>query len=397
MNRLRLYIGLLLLLLPIFSHAAIPGLQPAKAWDLNGYVKYMGTGTLPDSGEFLFDNLIHQRFNFEYRFNSSLRFNVGMRNRFMWGDSAENPYYADYIELDTGYFDLSKNWSFGGHNADDSYVGNSQFDRLYIDWTKADWQFTGGRFRINWGMTTIWNPNDVFNSYSVYDFDYEERPGTDAVLLSKKLGYASNFDVVYSPNKQNQLNSYAARYLFNVAQWDAQVLMGKARLDHFIGTGIAGDIKGAGLRAEISYFDPTEKVWQGVEQAGATISSIEMDYSFAGVGNWMIKGALLHNSNPQEPINATAFLRLPLTAKTLSFTEFTSYLDASFDLSALSRITLSNIYYQDGSCFLGLSNNYSLSNNWQLLGVVQYFAGESDSLFSESSSTLIFAQVKWSF
>ncbi len=375
-----------------FAEADIPGLQPAKAWDLNGYVKYMGTATLPDVGDNLFDNLVHQRFNFEYRLNSNLRFNAGMRNRFIWGDSAENPYYSDYIGLDSGYVDLSKNWAEG-----ERYVGNSQLDRLYIDWNNNNWQVTGGRFRINWAMTTVWNPNDVFNSYSIYDFDYEERPGTDALSLSRKLGFASRFDLVYSPNEEHHLNSYAVRYLFNVEQWDIQLLGGKARLDNFIGAGVAGDIRGGGLRAEVSYFDPTQDSWQDVNQVSALVSSIEMDYSFGGQGHWAVKGSIMHNSNPQDPINANAFLSLPLTAKTLSFTELTSYLDASFELSALSRVTLSTIYYQDGSYFLGLSNNYSLANNWQLLGVVQYFDGDKDSLFSQSSSTLLFAQIKWSF
>lgn len=383
---------LVLLMFPSLVEANIPGLQPEKAWDLNGYIKYMGSGTLPDSGDNLFDNLVHQRFNFEYRLSSNLRFNAGMRNRFIWGDSAENPYYSSYIGLDLGYVDMSTNWAEG-----DRTVGNSQLDRLYIDWEKGNWQVTGGRFRINWGMTTVWNPNDVFNSYSIYDFDYEERPGTDALLLSRKLGFASSFDLIYSPNDEHQLSSYAMRYLFNVEEWDIQLIGGKAKLDNFIGAGIAGDIKGGGLRAEVSYFDPTQESWQDVDQISARVSSLEMDYSFGGQRNWTVKGSILHNSNPQEPINANAFLSLPLTAKTLSFTEFTSYLDASFDVSALSRVTLSTIYYQDGSYFLGLSNNYSLANDWQLLGVVQYFDGDKDSLFSQSSSTLLFAQIKWSY
>ncbi|WED29508.1 hypothetical protein L3V77_18980 [Vibrio sp. DW001] len=392
MSKSRCRIFVLAIAFSRVAEADIPGLQPEKAWDLNGYIKYMGTATLPDVGDNLFDNLVNQRFNFEYRLSSNLRFNAGMRNRFIWGESAENPYYSDYIGLDLGYVDLSKNWAEG-----ERYVGNSQLDRLYIDWNKDNWQVTGGRFRINWGMTTVWNPNDVFNSYSIYDFDYEERPGTDALSLSSKLGFASSFDLVYSPNEEHHLNSYAMRYLFNVEEWDIQLIGGKARLDNVIGVGIAGDIKGGGLRAEVSYFDPTQDSWQDVDQVSALVSSLEMDYSFGGQGNWTVKGSIMHNSSPQDPISANAFLSLPLTAKTLSFTELTSYLDASFEVSALSRVTLSTIYYKDGSYFLGLSNNYSLANNWQLLGVVQYFDGDKDSLFSQSSSTLMFAQIKWSF
>lgn len=236
----------LILLASCKSMATVPGLQPAKSWDLNGYVKYMISATFPDNEEDLVDHLIHQRFNFEYRLNSNIRFNAAMRNRFIWGDTAKNPVYSDYIGLDSGYIDLSKNWNDG-----DNTVGNSQLDRLYIDWNKGNWQLRGGRFRINWGMTTVWNPNDVFNSYSVYDFDYEERPGTDAVLVSKKLGFASNLDFVYSPNDDSELNSYALRHLFNTKGWDIQLIGGKAKIDNFVGAGIAGDIKGAGDRKSV--------------------------------------------------------------------------------------------------------------------------------------------------
>jgi hypothetical protein len=392
-----LLLFILILVFPFKALAAIPGLEPEKSWDLGGYVKYMGTGVFPDSsgssgGGNRFDNLLHQRFNLEYRFDSELRFNIGMRNRYIWGDTAKSPNYSEFVGHDTGFFDLSKNW---GEN--DGRVGNTQLDRAYLDWKKNDWQLRGGRFRVNWGMTTIWNPNDVFNAYSVYDFDYEERPGTDALSVRKKLGFASEIDAVFSPDEEKQLNSFATRYLFNHREWDVQLIGGKARLDHFVGLGIAGEIRGAGVRAETSYFRPTHDSWQDIEQHSATVTSFETDYSFGGAINLLAKVALMHHSNPQEPLTAAAFLALPLSAKTLSFTEFTSYVDVSFDVTALNRMTLSNIYYQDGSYFWGLSNSYSMAEDWQLLAVLQLFDGSSDSLFSQSASRLVYGQIKWSF
>lgn len=370
----------------------IPGLAPEKNWDLGGYVKYMATVTIPDEASNSLDHLIHHRLNYEYRFNDKLRFNLGMRNRLLFGDSAELAGYGDLIGYDPGYMDLSKNWL-----DKTGVVGNSQFDRLYLDWRRNDWQFRGGRFRINWGMATLWNPNDLFNSYSIYDFDYEERPGSDAIFVSKKLGYASSVDLVYSPNNDSELTSYAGRYLFNYQGWDAQLLVGKSGLDQVIGGGFAGDIKGAGLRGELSWFDPTQDEWQGAELATAVVGSLEMDYSFGGQRNWMGRTAMLYISNPQEPTNGIAFLNLPLTARTLSFTEFTWYGDVSFDISALSRVTLSSTYYQDGSYFIGASNSYSLADDWQLMTVLQRFDGTGHSLFGKSASTLLFAQLKWSY
>ncbi|WP_261396661.1 hypothetical protein [Photobacterium rosenbergii] len=374
------------------ANAQIPGLEPEKNWDLNGYVKYMATGTLPDSGSNGLDHLIHQRFNFEYRFNEQLRFNAGMRNRLLFGDTAEIPGYGELVAIDTGYMDLSKNWL-----DKKGVVGNSQFDRLYVNWQRDDWQVRGGRFRINWAMATLWNPNDIFNSYSIYDFDYEERAGSDAVMVSRKLGFASSVDVVVNPNSDSDLNSYAGRYLFNHKGWDYQVLAGKSLLDNVIGAGFAGDVQGAGLRGEFTWFEPTKDQWRGEELEHTAVATLETDYSFGGQRNWMARGAVLYISNPQGPQNAIAFLNLPLTARTLSFTRWTAYADASLDVTPLSRLTLSASYYDDGSYFIGASNSYSLADDWQLLGVIQRFDGSGNSLFGETASTLLFAQIRWNF
>ena len=111
----------------------------------------------------------------------------------------------------------------------------------------------------------------------------------------------------------------------------------------------------------------------------------------------MGRTAMLYISTPQAPTNAIAFLNLPLTARTLSFTEFTWYGDVSFDISPLSRVTFSTTYYQDGSYFIGASNSYSLADDWQLMTVLQRFDGTSNSLFGKAASTLLFAQLKWSY
>ncbi len=392
-------IGLLvsLLLLSGAVKANIPGLTPQKSWDLNGYVKYMGTANLPDDYSNSVDHLIHQRFNYEYRITPNLRFNAGMRNRVLAGDTVDNlPNYGDLIEFDPGYFDLSFNW-----HDDNGVVANTQFDRLYLDWSNVDWQVRAGRSRINWAMTTLWNPNDIFNSYSIYDFDYEERAGSDALLIKRKLGFASSVEFVANPNQDSDLHSYALRYLFNNSGWDMQLLAGKSNLDAVIGAGFAGDINGAGLRGELTWFEPTQDKWLTGDDRllleSSLVASIEADYSFGGARNWMGRTAYLYISNPQQQDSALAFLNLPLTARTLSFTEHTFYADLGFDISSLSRLTFSGSVYDDGSYFLGVTNSYSLADNWQLTGVLQRFAGSNDSLFGELPGLLAFAQVKWSF
>lgn len=389
-------IALLVLLISSYSYAQIPGLAPQKSWQLDGYIKYMLTANLPDDYPSSIDHLVHQRFNYEYRISPQLRFNAGMRNRLIAGDSTDIPSYADFIEEDAGYFNLSFNWL-----DENGYVGNTQFDRLYIDWSNQDWQARLGRSRINWAMSSLWNPNDIFNSYSIYDFDYEERAGSDAFLLKRKLGFASSFELVYNPHQDSDLNSLAGRYLFNYSSWDMQLIAGKSHLDYIIGTGVAGDIQGAGLRAEMTWFEPTQETWDNGQELltleSSLVATIETDYSFVSKRNWMLRASALYISDPQDQDSAAKFLNVPLTARTLSFAHYTYYAEIGFDINSLSRLTFSSSYYDDGSYFVGLSNSYSLANNWQLLGVLQRFDGRSNSLFGQTPSLLAFAQIKWNF
>jgi hypothetical protein len=384
------------------ASAQIPGLLPTKSYSFDGYINYMVTAVIPEQSDNSVEHLIHNRLNLEYRFTDNWRFNTSMRNRFFVGDSAKSTQYVDAIGDDTGYFNLSENW------ADNSNAfANTTFDRLYLDWNKGDYQIRAGRFRINWGMTTIWNPNDVFNSYSIYDVDYPERSGVDAIYTTKKLDFASEVNFAFSPNKNSDLNSYSARYLFNVDGWDGQVIAGKSNHDAIIGFGVSGDVKGAALRGEMTWFRPTKDKWlpddgEQVELESTVVSSIELSYSIASkcIGsnrNWLYTLALLHISNPEESLNARIYFDNSLTARTLSFTEFTGYADVSVDITPLIRLTALGSYYQDGSYFYGLTSNYSMPDNWQLTFVFQHFDGKNDSLFSEMVNTAVYVNIGWHF
>ena len=296
-------------------NAQIPGVEPERSYSFGGYVKYLTRAVIPQSGSTGWDHLIHQRFNFEYRWSDAFSFAAGMRNRLLWGDSLDIPYFDDLLTADPGYFDLSRNWL-----NEDSALGNTTFDRLYLDWQLNDWQVRAGRQRVNWGMATLWNPNDLFNVYSMFDFDYEERPGTDAVLVSRSLGFASRGEVVWGLGEDWDETSLAGRYRFNTTGYDIQVLGGKKWVDLVIGAGFAGSLWGAGLNGEMSYFHPYVDEWKGYEQEPSMVATLETDYSVSGERNLTWKASVLHISNPQDPGNALIYLNQPLTAKTISFT-----------------------------------------------------------------------------
>ena len=75
------------------------------------------------------------------------------------------------------------------------WVFHIMLDRLYAEYTYKNFEAKVGRQRINWGINMAFNPNDIFNAFSYFDFDYEERPGSDAILLKYYTGIASSIEV----------------------------------------------------------------------------------------------------------------------------------------------------------------------------------------------------------
>ena len=79
------------------------------------------------------------------------------------------------------------------------------------------------RQRVNWSQTLIFNPNDIFNGYSFFDFDYPEKAGSDAVRLYYYPSVVSVIEVAAKLNRFGQLSA-AALHRFNVSGWGVQVL-----------------------------------------------------------------------------------------------------------------------------------------------------------------------------
>jgi hypothetical protein len=366
-------------------NANIPGLAPKSPYSFDGYVAYLGSYVDYRNYDSVVDQQIQNRLNFEYRFNSDVKFNTSMRNRILVGDTFQNELYRTHGTTDAGFMNLSHDWI----NSED-VVATTQFDRLYLTYKRDQLTTRVGRYRINWGMNTIWNPNDLFNPFSIYNVDYPEKSGVDALEVTYQLGFASEINAVYAPHNDSSLDSYAGRYLFNVNGIDAQVLLGKSYTDVSIGGGFASDLKGIGFKGEATYFMPTQPDWtldSGESLEDTLVSSLEATYSFGTSLNLMSNASILYISNPIDVVQAQT---IPLTARTLSHTEWTAYVDTGFDLTPLSRLTFMASYYDDSSYFVGANTTYSLGDDWSLNGFAQYFSGVIDSVG-------VYGQLNWYF
>jgi hypothetical protein len=370
--------------------------QGQEQWMMRGYVKGLSAmQTLGDEGEIALENTLHNRFDVNWYMSDKFTFTVGMRNRIIVGNNVTLiPGYGDYIARDNGYFDLSWLWA-----EDDSWIGVSQLDRLMLDYTTGNLQITLGRQRINWGQTFVWNPNDLFNTYSYFDFDYEERPGSDALRIQYYLGMSSKLELSTSLNSDKKLTSVGL-YRFNTRGYDLQFLGGVfTETDYVLGGGWSGSIKGGGFSGEITYFHPMDREEDPDSEVTATI---HYDYTFRSSLNLQFEA--LYNGFGQEDLASGIgdLVFQDLSPKNLFPTQLAFFGSGAYDVTPLFSVMLAGIYGPEGNFYyVGPTLIYSLSNTMELTGVGQFYS--SDEVFDEDGEPLItsgaalFVRFKWSF
>ena len=341
-------------------------------------------------GNWISDNLIHNRLNFKWQ-NNSNTFNtvLEVRNRFIWGESMKYlPGYPDLIESDAGYIKLTKNISSGS-----SYLLNTRIDRLYFDYTFNKLQVRLGRQRINWGQCYTWNPNDLFNTYSFFDFDYVEKPGCDAVRLMYYPSTTSNLEFAIKADSGKRITT-AFLYRFNKWNYDIQFLGGFYNgKDYVIGAGWSGSIQKASIRGEVSYFRPKTNF---ADTTGTFVLSLGSEYTFSN--SLTLQGELLYNQLKKTTQNSFLdFYNMDLSAKQLSFTDLSLMIQISYPLTPLINGSISAMYFPNiKGYFAGPSVTCSISDNIDFSFLAQSFGGKLINGVMQYYH-LVFLRLKWNF
>lgn len=385
----------IILFISFLSNVLFAGAQSNLS--VNGYVKELSMfykpvspiHTITDSLDYLFLNQIHNRLNFRWYATNELTFAIEARNRLFFGQMIKKfPYYKESIDTDNGFLDMGTVLLSG-----DSWFLHSMLDRAWIDYTKGNWQVRIGRQRINWGLNLVWNPNDIFNTFSYFEFDYEERPGSDAVKLQYYTGSTSSAQLVYKIGRTANETSVAGLYRFTHSNYDFQFLGGWAGKDYVLGGGWTGDIKGGGFRGELSWFVPRDKN-NGSRQA--FVASVSGDYTLQN--SLYFHTSVLFNSNGTTgKAGGGNFFGEELTAKTLSRSMVNLFAQISYPFTPLFSGDFATILNPlDGSAFLGPTLTYSISDNWEFMLNGQLFVGSNDTEYGNYGKA-IYGRIKWSF
>jgi hypothetical protein len=355
---------------------------------LNGYVSTLQSVMFDSlSGAFINDNLIHNRLNLKGYVNENITFSAEFRNRLFTGDMVRNvPYYSEMIADDQGWLDLS--WNLLNEQ---SFFLNTTIDRLWVDFNYGKFQARIGRQRINWGQTLVWNPNDIFNTYSFFDFDYIERPGSDAIRLQYYPEYSSSLEFAIKADYENKITA-SALYRFNKWGYDIQFLAGYVGSEDLMaGAGWSGAFGSVSFRGEAAWFQPSNNFRNAT---GTGILTFGFDKTFKN--NSIAQAQLMLCNNPVDPDSFSEFYFGTLSAKELAFSEFTAFGQFTWPVTPLFNASVSAMWFPDmKGYYAGPSLDYSIAPNVDLSVYWQHF--DSKRTASAEKINMAFLRVKISF
>jgi len=380
-----------LLLIPL----SLPAQEDRDILELSGYLSGMQTVFFENiDNDWTTENLFHNRLNIYLYPINNLSASVQFRNRLIYGEMVESgPAYAKIIDNDIGWADLSFNLFTGR-----SCILNSSIDRLWIQYTAGNFVVTAGRQRINWGQSLVWNPNDLFNVYSYFDVDYQERPGSDAFRLQYYPGYTSTIELAGKIDSSDKITA-AGLFRFNLLGYDLQLLGGiLGEEDYVAGFGWSGNIWNAGFRGEATYLHDINNFQ---DTSGIIIASAGIDYTFSN--SLLLQFELLYtNKSKMTSEGFLGYFSSPMNIKSLAFTDYSVFAAVSYPLTPLLQGSIAGMYFPDlKGAFIGPSLSFNMMENLDLSFFLQYFSAEFELPLSPElqrhNITLAYLRLKWNF
>jgi len=379
-------------LILLFFFAAQPSnAQNRPSWrpDISGYIKELGQLSVSNSfGTIHYDNIIHHRIENTWSFADHWELEADLRTRLLSGFTVNNrPGLKQVYERDSNYFDLSWVWF-----SNDIGLMHSQIDRVYLSYFNGPWEATAGRQRLNWSRTFVWSPNDLFNNFAYLDFDYEERPGTDAINLQYNWSYASSIQVAGQLGHSWNESVIAGMLRTNWGTYDIQLIGGHYQNNITLGTGWAGYLGDAGFKGEVSYFHPERNFF---DRRGHITATTGFDYMFSN--GLYLQSEILYNGGYQKRVAPLANLTQPPSADNLFIAKTGFFVDGSYEISPLVSGQLGFMGSFDRSIFIAIPQvSISVTENLDFLLLSQLLKGTTLNQSIETPN-LFFFRLKYSY
>ncbi|HKK61738.1 MAG TPA: hypothetical protein VJ951_04210 [Bacteroidales bacterium] len=375
-----------------------PVAKSQSAISIDGYINDMQSLYYIDEIGWLWENQLHNRINLYMYPSNWLRISLQVRNRFQQNNLyGQFPDYQNSLGTDPGLLDLT--WSLhDNYNDKAGYIFTTGLDRAWAEFSAGDFVATLGRQRINWGQTMVWNPNDIFNSYSYFDVDYPERPGSDALRLQYYTGMTSNIELAAKLDSAKNITA-SAYYRFNALGYDIQLIAGVLQeKDLLAGIGWSGNIEGVSFRGEGSYFRNMDNF---SDTTGDILFSVGLDYTF-GNSIWLQSEVLYSGfAEDQDIYSLSGALSSDMSVKKLGFNTWTLFSSISYPITPLINTSLAGMYYPEWKgFFIGPSIEASIGNNLKGSLIFQGFSAKIEDPFGQEkrqNTSIGYIRLKWSF
>ena len=364
-----------------------------ESYQLGGYAKYLYSNTDNPSIGRVNDHFFHSRINSKFFLAEGMTIGAELRNRIVFGGSVEkNSNFLSTIRAQHEFENVDIVW---WNNS--SSVGYSELDRLWCDASYNKFQITLGRQRIAWGTAMVWNPTDLFNPLSILDFDYEERPGVDALRVQYFSSEVSKIEIAVKPGKTKSGSVVAAKLLLNAWKYDFHLLGGARAQEPFLGIGWAGDIEGAGFRGEMltsKIGNDVAAIFPQFKNQWSTSGTLSADYTFPN--NLYLHTELLYNTRGVTN-NTLAALPLAQSLHLLSPARWSVFQEVSFDVHPIVRVSGFVIHNpNDGSSVLVPSLSWSALENFDVMCIGLFFTGDAFTEYGTYGQS-VFMRMKYSF
>ena len=374
-----------------FSAAVTAQSSGVSAWTFKGYVKNLQQWFFTaDSGSLTSSGFFHNRLMLNWAPDSSAwTLDLAVRNRLFYGEGYRiQPGFASLLDADQGLVDLA----FVPVERP-GLIGSVFVDRCWAQWQQGRWSLRAGRQRINWGIATTWNPNDWFNAWNFLDFDYEERPGSDALRIQYQGKGFNQMEIALSPARAARRAVGAFRYSGHVGNFDWQALAGVYRNKLAVGTGWAGDLGKAGVKAEVSFFQPIDS------SAGVAAVSASAEVNLVFKGSWFVSAGVLINSNGYgSSVNLFQLYQTNLAADNLMPGKVSALAAVSTSVTPLMQASFSALYSPNGQLIALLpSYAWSVSANWDIDLTGQLFWLKIAGGTVKNAGNGIYLRTRWSF
>jgi hypothetical protein len=279
--------------------------------------------------------------------------------------------------------------------------GNPYWDtslyRGYISLRNRSTTLTAGRQRIGWGTARFWSPMDMFNPISPLQIESEERQGVDAALLEFSSPGALRWNAVYAPQDGFRRSTSALRLSRTIHNYDFDVAAARVGQDWTTGFDVAGQVRGAGVRGELTYR------WRHPIPGSMPISTHDAlrlaaggDYAFAN-GLYLVGEYFYNQGQPDQnqPLDPSVLLRYSSEIYTLN-RHFLSA-GASYPLTPLWKLEAYVVSDLEGPSAVVLpSLSHNLTANTDLNFGAQLFASSQNGEF-HGLSDVVYIEVVFHF